>query len=396
MIPYGRQSIDESDIEAVVEVMRSASLTQGKKVEEFEGAVAEYCGAAHAIAASSGTAALHMAALACGLKQGAEGITSPNTFLASANSIAYCGARPVFADIEPDTFCIDPAEIEKRITKATRAVIPVHFAGHPCDMESIWETAVSRGLYVIEDAAHAIGSQWKDRNGAWHRVGSCTHSHMTVFSFHPVKTITSGEGGMILTNDSKLANVCRMLRSHGMTRELGEFEGAAFSAPERRMPWYYEMASLGFNYRLTDIQSALGISQMKRIVPFISRRRGIWERYNSELSGIPAIIQPIEREWATSAWHLYVLRVAERDRLFRYMRDRGIGCHAMYMPVHLQPWYWSTYGYRRGDFPVAEDYFLKCLVLPLFPAMTDETAGRVISAVKGFYETDGLRCGNLE
>jgi len=396
VIPYGRQSIDSGDIGAVVDVLRSAALTQGKKVEEFEEAVAGYCGARFAIAVSNGTAALHVAALACGLKQGDEGMTSPNTFLASANSIAYCGAKPVFADIEPDTFCIDPAQIEKKMTRAAKAVIPVHFAGHPCDMEAIWKSARERGLYVIEDAAHAIGSRWKDRDGAWRTVGSCTHSHMTVLSFHPVKTVTSGEGGMILTNDEALYKACRRLRSHGMTRNPEEFEGTAFSSQELLMPWYYEMTSLGFNYRLTDIQSALGISQMKRIGAFISRRREIWKRYNGELSGLPGVTLPVEKEWADPAWHLYVLRVEQRDRLFRYLRDRGVGCHAMYMPVHLQPWYRRTYGHQRGDFPVAEEYFSKCLVLPLFPAMTDEMSGQVISAVKGFYEDGELRCGNLE
>ncbi len=380
-IPYGRQWIDEEDIEAVIEVLRSDRLTQGPKIEEFERTVAEYCGAEYAVAVSSGTAALHIAAIASGLQPGDEGVTSPNTFLASANCVAYCGALPMFADIQSDTFNIDPFDLERRITLRSKVVIPVHFAGRPCDMEAIREIAGRANLFVIEDAAHALGSKWRDRQGRWHKVGSCSHSHMTIFSFHPVKTITTGEGGMILTNNPALAERCRLLSNHGVTRDSSRFTDIQ-SPP----PWYYEMQELGFNYRITDIQCALGLAQMKRLPFFIERRREIWHYYNERLSDIDSLRLPKESEGAYSCRHLYVVRAADRDSLLTYLRSKGIGAHAMYIPVHLQPYYKRKFGYKKGDFPNAESYFDECLILPLYPGMTDEMIDYVADTVKAFHE----------
>ncbi len=381
MIPYSRQDITNEEIQAVLEALRSDFLTTGPKVEEFEKAIAEYCGAEYAIAVSNGTAALHIAALALDFKEGDEGITSPNTFLASANCIAFCRGIPRFADIDPDTYCIDAEEIQKAITPKTRVLIPVHFAGQPCDMERIRDIAEERNLYIIEDAAHAIGSKWRDRNGAWHKVGFCSHSHITIFSFHPVKTITTGEGGMILTNDNDLADKCRLFRNHGITKDHSKFVN--FQSP---LPFYYEMHELGYNYRLTDFQSALGLAQLKRLDKFIKRRRKIWEYYTSELTEIDGFNTPVEREDVSSAWHLYVAWVERRDELFNYLREKDIGAHAMYIPVHLQSYYQKNYGYKKGDFPKAEAYFEKCLVLPLFPTLRDSEVEYIVKTVKTFYQ----------
>lgn len=388
MIPYSRQDITDEEIQEVVEVLRSDFLTTGPKVKEFEKAIAEYCGVEYAIAVSNGTAALHIAALALDIKEGDEGITSPNTFLASANCIAFCKGIPRFADINQDTYCISPNEIENAITRKTRVLIPVHFAGQPCAMEEIRDIAEDRNLYIIEDAAHSLGSKWKDKEGNWHSVGSCSHSDLTILSFHPVKTITTGEGGMILTNDKKLADKCRLLRSHGITRNPSNFvnQPSAISHQPVYPPFYYEMHELGYNYRLTDFQCALGLIQLKRLDEFIKRRREIWEYYTSELKDIEGFNTPIEREGVHSAWHLYVAQAEKRDDLFNYLSEKDIGAHAMYIPVHLQPYYQKNYGYKKGDFPKAEAYFKKCLVIPLFPALKDSEAEYIVKTIKTFYQ----------
>ena len=388
MIPYSRQDITNEEIQAVVEALRSDFLTTGPKVEGFEKAIAGYCGARYAIAVSNGTAALHIAALALDIKEGDEGITSPNTFLASANCIAFCRGIPRFADIDPVTYCISPKEIEDAITPKTRVLIPVHFAGQPCDMESIRDIAEKKNLYIIEDAAHALGSKWRDKEGVWHKVGSCSHSHLTIFSFHPLKTITTGEGGMILTNDKRLADKCRLLRSHGITRDPSNFvnQPSAISQQLTYPPFYYEMQELGYNYRLTDFQCALGLIQLKRLDEFIELRRGIWKYYTNELSEIDGFTVPIERENVRSAWHLYVAQVERRDELFTYLREKDIGAHAMYIPVHLQPYYQQNFGYKEGDFPKAEAYFEKCLVLPMFPALKDSGTEYIVKTVKDFFQ----------
>ena len=388
MIPYSRQDITNEEIQAVVEVLRSDFLTTGPKVEGFEKAIAGYCGARYAIAVSNGTAALHIAALALDIKEGDEGITSPNTFLASANCIAFCRGIPRFADIDPVTYCISPKEIEDAITPKTRVLIPVHFAGQPCDMESIRDIAEKKNLYIIEDAAHALGSKWRDKNGVWHKVGSCSHSHIAIFSFHPVKTITTGEGGMILTNDKDLADKCRLFRSHGITRDPANFvnQPSAISHQLIYPSFYYEMHELGYNYRLTDFQCALGLVQLRRLDEFIKHRRKVWKYYTNELSEIDGFTVPIERENVRSAWHLYVAQVERRDELFNYLREKDIGAHAMYIPVHLQPYYQQNFGYKEGDFPKAEAYFEKCLVLPMFPALKDSGTEYIVKTVKDFFQ----------
>jgi UDP-4-amino-4,6-dideoxy-N-acetyl-beta-L-altrosamine transaminase len=374
-IPYGRQSVSEEDIAAVVEVMRSDWLTQGPVIERFERAVARYCGARFAVAVSSGTAALHLASLAAGFGPGDEVITSPNSFVASANCIVYSGARPVFADIDRQTYCIDPDEILSRLSPKTRGLIPVHFAGQPCDMNSIDAIARSKQLIVIEDAAHAIGATY-DVNGKTYRVGSCAHSDMTVFSFHPVKQMTSGEGGMITTNSEKICTKLKDLRVHGIVK-----------SPERlginEDSWYYEQQMLGFNYRLTDIQSALGLSQLSRLDEFILRRREIAESYDTVFSSWDELITPFQRSGTNSSWHLYVLGFHSLDRrvVFEKLLDLGLGVNLHYRPVHLQPYYMDNYSGREGQFPVAEDYHRGVLTLPLFPSMTDDDVNYVIDAV---------------
>ncbi|MEW5801196.1 MAG: UDP-4-amino-4,6-dideoxy-N-acetyl-beta-L-altrosamine transaminase [bacterium] len=408
MIPYSHQWLDEEEIEAIVRTLKGNYLTQGPKIEEFEENLCNICGSKYAVAVSSGTAALHIAALAAKLGHADEGITSPNTFLASANCLIYSNAIPKFADIQADTYCLDPKELKERITPRTRAIIPVHFAGQPCDMESIWEMAKGKDLIVIEDAAHALGSKWQDKRGEWHQVGSCSHSHMTILSFHPVKTITTAEGGIILTNDPEIARTCRRLSNHGITKNSAEFlnldfaslsrnqcspctgqnQSSPFTAQSSFPPWYYEMQELGFNYRITDIQCSLGLVQLKRLPLFIRRRREIWTRYQEQLACIEGLTLPVERKSACSCWHLYAAQAEARDELLMYLRTRGIGAHAMYIPVHLQPYYQRRFGYRRGDFPKAENYFEKSLILPLYPALTNEMQDYVIETVKSFYESN--------
>ena len=377
IIPYGRQRIGEEEIAAVVDVLRSDWITQGPRIAEFERAVADYCGAEYAVAVSSGTAALHLAVLAAGFGPGDEVITSPNTFVASANCVLYPGAKPIFADIDPSTLCIDPLEIERKLTSATRGVIPVHFAGQPCDMSAIWKIAQTNNLVVIEDAAHALGASYRDQ-GETCRVGSCVHSHMTTFSFHPVKHITTGEGGAVTTNDELIYEKLLRLRTHGITKDpalLSRVDG----------PWYYEMLDLGFNYRITDFQCALGIEQMKRLDGFVAERRLIAETYFAAFSGEKEITLQGQREGSESSWHLYVLQVpaSKRLKIFNSLRKKGIGIQVHYIPVHLQPYYMANLGYIEGDFPKAEKYYSRAITVPLFPGMSHEDVGYVIEAVRG-------------
>ena len=301
-IPYGTQSISEEDIQAVVDVLRSDYLTTGPKVAEFEKKVAEYVGAKYAVAIANGTAALHAACFAAGIKEGDEVITTPITFAASANCALYCGAKPVFADIDSDTYNISPKEIEKKITDKTKAIIPVHYTGQPCDMDTILEIAKKHHLIVIQDAAHALGADYKGK-----RIGSIPD--MTTFSFHPVKHITTGEGGMIVTNDEKLYERLVLFRSHGITRDeklLHKKEG----------DWYYEQLALGYNYRITDIQCALGVSQLKRLDEFVAKRRALVKRYNEAFGGAKGIKIPAQQEGCNSSWHLYVIQVEHRKEVF--------------------------------------------------------------------------------
>lgn len=374
-IPYGHQWIDEKDIKEVIKVLKSDWITQGPKIKEFEEALCKYTGAKYAVAVSSGTAALHIACLAAGIKEGDEVITTPITFVATANCILYCGGRPVFADIQEDTVNIDPDEIKKKITKMTKAIIPVHFAGHPCDLEEIYEIAKENNLIVIEDACHALGAEYKGS-----KIGSCKYSDMTVFSFHPVKSITTGEGGAVLTNNKDLYEKLLLLRNHGITKDKRKFIN------KKEGGWYYEMHELGFNYRITDIQSALGISQLKKLDKFIKRRREIVDIYNKELSEIDEIILPVERPYVKSSWHIYYIRLKnpqKRRFVFEKLQEKGIGVQVHYIPVYRQPYYQTNFGYKKGDYPKAEDYYHRSLTVPLYPKIKISGIINIMKILKG-------------
>ena len=374
-IPYGRQSIDEEDIQAVVDVLRSDLITQGPVSVQFEEAIATYCGARYAVAVANGTAALHLAALAAGFGSGDEVITSPLTFVSSPNCVLYCDATPIFADIDEKTYCLSAEHIRKKITPSTRGVIPVHFAGHPCDMSVIQDLAREHELIVIEDAAHAIGGKYQ-LEGQTFKVGSCAHSDMTIFSFHPVKNMTSGEGGVVTTNNPELYKKLLLLRSHGITKnpeEMSRNDGL----------WFYEMQDLGFNFRITDFQCALGLSQLKRLDSFITRRREIADAYNRAFANESELITPFESPDFYSAYHLYVVQFESLDRLrvFDSLRVKGVGVHVHYIPVHLQPYYQKRFGSKQGDYPEAEAYYSRVVTLPLYPSMTEEDVEYVINAV---------------
>ncbi len=368
-IPYGHQQIDGSDIASVVRVLKGDWITQGPAVERFEQAIAKYCKVKYAVAFSSGTAALHAAYAAAGIGPGDEVITSPMTFAATANAVVYCGGKPVFADIQEDTLNINPEEIKKKITKKTKALAPVDFAGHPAELDSIRKIAREHDLLVIEDAAHALGSEYKGR-----KIGSV--SDMTMFSFHPVKAITTGEGGMIVTEKKGLYERLRTFRNHGLVRK-----------PEKG-GWYYEIESVGYNYRITDIQCALGLSQLKKLSKFVNRRREIVDQYNEAFRHVAELILPVEREYAKSAYHLYPIRLrlellkAGRREIFEALREKGLGVQVHYIPVHLHPFYRERFKYKKGDFPVAEKYYEQAITLPLFPAMTSQDVQRVITIVQ--------------
>lgn len=376
-IPYGRQTIEAEDELAVLEVLRSPFLTQGPKVAEFEQALCSYTGARYCLAVASGTAALHLAVAALELPEGSEGITTPNTFTASANSMVYCGIKPVFADIDADSYNISPAAISAKINSRTRLVTAVHFAGQAADMPEIARIANQNKLKVIEDAAHAIGSCYEDGS----RVGNCRYSDLTIFSFHPVKTMTTGEGGAIMTNDEALYRKMLLLRSHGITKEpalLSQNPG----------PWYYEMQALGWHYRLTDIQAALGICQLARIEKFKAKRRAIVATYNEAFNNHAYITTPKEKTGANACFHLYVIQIdfeqlgKSRSEVIAQLATYGIGSQVHYIPVHTQPWYQASYGYHEGDYPVAERYYQHCLSLPLYSAMSEEDVRRVICAIR--------------
>ena len=377
MIGYGHQYIDESDIKAVVDVLKSDYLTQGPSVAKFEQEICRITGAKYCVSVSNATAGLHIAVAALELVDGTEGISTPNTFLASSNCMVYNKIKPVFADINPVTYNIDPIEIEKRITDKTKLLIPVHFAGLPCEMEKISAIAKKHNLRIIEDAAHAIGSQYAD--GSY--VGNCKYSDMTVFSFHPVKTITTGEGGAVTTNDEKLYQTLLMLRSHGTTKD----EKLLTKNPG---PWYYEMQALGFNYRMTDMQAALGYSQLQKLDFFKKRRREIVAKYNNAFAGMKFLKTPTEPENVSSCFHLYAVQIdftalgKTRAQVMQKLREKGIGTQVHYFPVPTQPFYKENFGYKDGDYPIAEKYYEQELSLPLYPGMSDEDVDAVIKTVK--------------
>ena len=373
LLPYGRQSLDESDIQAVVETLRSDWLTTGPKVTEFEEAFAAWVGARYAVSFSSGTAALHGAAFAAGIETGDEAITSPLTFAATANCILYQGGKPVFADVCPDTLNLDPSRVAPLINSRTKAILAVDYAGHPADLNAFLELANRHGLTVIEDGCHALGAEYHGK-----KVGSITH--MTVFSFHPVKHLTTGEGGMVTTDNPRFAETLRKFRNHGISTGARE--------RQREGQWHYDMVLLGYNYRLTDIACALGLRQLAKLEGNLSRRREIAARYTSELRNIPGIVVPEAGADVSPAWHLYPIRVdsaklsAAREEVFRALRAENIGVNVHYIPVHLHPYYKNRFGYRRGEFPVAESAYESLISLPMFHGMTDKDVADVVEAVR--------------
>ena len=371
-LPYGRQWIDDDDIEAVVNVLKGDYLTTGPSVSIFEQALAKYVGAKYAVSFSNGTAALHGACFAAGITEGEEVITTPLTFAASANCILYQGGKPIFADIDEKTYNINPTEIEKKITDKTKAIIPVHFTGQPVPLDELSEIAKKHNLIIIEDAAHALGATYKQK-----KIGSI--SDMTMFSFHPVKHITSGEGGIITTNNKEYYDKLLQFRSHGITRDKSKMN-------ENHGPWYYEMQFLGYNYRMTDIQAALGASQLKKIDKFLDLRRKYVAMYNEAFKKISEISIPHQDENGLSSWHLYIIRLqlekltVNRKEVYEALLHENIGVNVHYIPVHLLPYY-QELGYQRGDCPNAEKLYEEIITLPLFPAMTENDVLDVIKAV---------------
>lgn len=381
MIPYGRQDINQQDIDAVVEVLKSDFLTQGPMVPAFEKSIMDACNAKYAVAVNSATSALHIACLALGLDKGDWLWTTPNTFVASANCGLYCGAQVDFVDIDPRTYNMSAKALEQKLIiaekedKLPKVVIPVHFSGQPCDMATIYTLSQKYGFKIIEDASHAIGGKYKGEP-----IGNCRYSDITVFSFHPVKIVTTAEGGMAVTNDPKLAEQLSLLRSHGITRDNSLMTKPADG------PWYYQQIELGYNYRMTDMQAALGVSQMQRLDKYIAKRHELAERYNELLKDLP-IILPWQTEYSYSGLHLYVIRL-QLDKIskthlevFDGMREAGVLVNLHYIPVHLQPYY-QEIGFKEGQFPEAEQYYQEAISLPMFPTMTEEQQNQVVFTLK--------------
>jgi perosamine synthetase len=372
VIPYGRQSIDDDDIRAVVDVLKSDWLTNGPNVEAFEKAVAEYVGVKYAVAFSNGTAALHGITNALGVTGGDEVITTPMTFAASANCIIYQGGTPVFADINPDTLLIEPVSVAAKITNKTKAVIAVDYAGQPCDYAALREICTARGIALIADGCHALGASWHGT-----KVGAV--ADMTAFSFHPVKHITTGEGGMVCTDNQAYAASLKLFRNHGITTD--------FRQRQELGGWFYEMEELGYNYRITDIQCALGKSQLKKLDGWIARRNELADKYDKAFSGVSGIEPVAQAKDITNAYHLYVIRSeaektgVSREAMFAFLRSAGIGVNVHYIPVHLHPYYRRTYGYGKGLCPVAEAEYEKIISIPMFPALTDSDQDYVIQKI---------------
>jgi perosamine synthetase len=372
LLPYGRQSLDESDIEAVVEVLKSDWLTTGPEVGEFEELFAAWIGAQHAVSFSSGTAALHGAAFAAGLGPGDEAITTPMTFCATANCVLYQRATPVFADVSPDTLNLDPGEVSKKINPQTKAIIAVDYAGHPAALDELGQLAKTHGIFLVEDASHALGADYCGK-----RVGSI--ADMTTFSFHPVKHLTTGEGGMVATNDARVAETLRRFRNHGISSEARDRQEAG--------QWFYEMVLLGFNYRLTDIACALGLSQLEKLDSNLARRRKIAFRFAAAFRDLPGIVVPTVREGVNPAWHLYPIRLklemltAGRGEIFRALRAENLGVNVHYIPVHRHPYYRERFR-SEEKYPVTEDAYERLISLPMFHSMTDQDVEDVIHAVR--------------
>ncbi|XDE62229.1 UDP-4-amino-4,6-dideoxy-N-acetyl-beta-L-altrosamine transaminase [Arthrospira platensis BEA 1257B] len=380
-IPYGRQDISPADIDAVVEVLQSDWITQGPAIDRFEQLVANYCGVKYAVAVSSATAALHISCLAAGLTGGDLLWTSPNTFVASANCGLYCGADVDFVDIDPHSYNLSVAALEQKLVQAQqrgrlpKVVVPVHLAGQSCEMEKISALAREYGFTVLEDASHGIGARYQNQP-----VGCCAYSDMAVFSFHPVKIITTGEGGMVVTNRQDLYERLIRLRTHGITRREDWLTEPSHG------PWYYQQLELGFNYRMTDIQAALGASQMGRLDEFVARRRGLARRYDELLQGLP-ITLPVQGAEMESSWHLYVIRLQLQKlekthrQVFEGLRSAGIGVNLHYIPVHTQPYYQGL-GFTWGDFPEAERYYAEAISLPLYFGLTESAQDRVVAVLR--------------
>ena len=382
LVPYGRQDIQDSDITAVLEVLKSDFLTQGPAVPLFEKTVREVCGAEYAVAVNSATSALHIALMALGVGTGDTVWTSPNTFVASSNAALYCGASVDFVDVDLETYNLSIISLREKLERAAvlgvlpKVVIPVHLTGQPCDMCAIHELSQQYGFKVVEDASHAIGGRYRD--GA---IGNCEYSDITVFSFHPVKIVTTAEGGMALTNNPALAEQMTLFRSHGITRD----PLLMTRAPEG--PWYYEQIALGYNYRMTDLQAALGASQMQRLQGYVGRRHEIAARYSQELEGLPLVL-PKQAEFSYSAYHLYVIRLdldaiipLTHAEVFQSLRERDILVNLHYIPVHTQPYY-QKMGFEYGDFPNAEAYHRTAISLPMFPSLSSDAQDKVIAALR--------------
>jgi UDP-4-amino-4,6-dideoxy-N-acetyl-beta-L-altrosamine transaminase len=381
IIPYGRQEISESDIQAVVDVLRSDYLTQGPIVPAFETSITQYCDVMHAVAVNSATSALHIACLALGVGKGDVVWTSPITFVASANCAMYCGAQIDFVDIDPRTYNLGEEYLEEKLAQAEKlgrlpkVVIPVHLCGQSCDMDSIHALSLKYGFKIIEDASHAIGGRYKDEP-----VGNCRYSDITVFSFHPVKIITTGEGGMAVTNDSRIARHIQLLRSHGITRDASEM------THEPDGSWYYQQIDLGYNYRMSDIQAALGLSQMQRLDEFVSRRRYIAKRYDDLLSNMP-VVTPWQDMDSYSSFHLYPIRLKlgeiskTHHQVYKAMRREGILVNLHYIPVYRQPYY-ENMGFKKGYCPEAERYYQEAISLPMYPGLTEAQQERVVATLR--------------
>ncbi len=383
-LPYGRQSIGEEEARRMRDVLESDWLTQGPKVVEFEAGLNDLCGSRNAIAVSHGTTALYLACRAAGLGPGDRFLTSPITFVATANAGLLCGAEPVFADIDAKTFNLDMDEAIRVVKQDSRikVVLPVHMGGRMCGMEQLATACRENEVTIIEDACHAIGGRWRDSTGAWHNVGDCAFSDMTCFSFHPVKNLTTGEGGAVVTNDDELASRLRSLRNHGITRDPTRLK-------EGREPWHYEMHDLSLNGRLTDFQAALGLVQIDKLPRLKKRRQELVRRYDeafADLDGVTPQARPVEDD---SCWHLMIIRTRGRTGLYEHLLEKGIRTQVHYIPVHTQPYYKEHFGTRRGDYPVAEKYYAQALSLPLFPDLSDADQDRVIAAVREFHQAAG-------
>lgn len=387
-LPYGKQQIDQSDIDAVCEALQSDFLTCGPKIEEFENSFAEFVGAKHAVVVCNATAALHLAMLATEVGPSDRVVTSPNTFLSSANCAAFVGAAPDFSDIDPKTYTLCPKSLEATWQSDIKAVVAVAYAGQSAHMPEIARIAREKGAVVIEDACHGIGGGFQI-DGTSYKQGGHPWADITTFSFHPVKTLTTGEGGILVTDNDDYASKARLLRTHGMTRDEESFQSDL-----ERGPWYYEMQELGYNFRITDFQCALGLNQLKKLPDFIKRRREIVARYNEGLNGLPWLTTPQvlrEENREEISWHLYTLRInfpalsKSRTEVMQELRDAMIGTQVLYIPVHLQPYYQNTFGYQAGKCPEAEAYYEQALSLPLYPLLTDDDVDRVITAVKNLH-----------